>query len=169
MDRTQKEQAVAALKEQFADANTVVVTHYTGLTVAEITALRKKMSELGASFKVTKNSLTKLALQGTQYDSLVDLFTGPTAVAFSNDPVAAAKGVVEFAKNNEKLVILGGAINDEAMDVDKINVLAKLPSLDALRAKIVGMINTPATRIAGVVQAPAGQLARVVNAYSQQG
>ncbi|MDA0781689.1 MAG: 50S ribosomal protein L10 [Rickettsiales bacterium] len=168
MDRVEKKQTVESLNAAFADANTFVITHYMGLTVEEITQLRRNLSSLGGNFRVTKNRLAKLALKGTQYESLADRFVGPTAVAYSDDPVAAAKGVVEFAKNNEKLVIIGGAIGNKQIDVNEINSLAKLPSLDELRAKIVGMINTPATRIAGVVQAPAGQIARVLNARSQQ-
>lgn len=169
MDKTQKQQVVAELKDNFTAANTVIVAHYKGLTVDEITKLRSNMLEVGAGFKVTKNSLAKLAIEGTQYQSLKDVFKGPTAVAYSEDPVAAAKGVVEFAKKNDKLVVIGGAINDDVIDVAKIEALAKLPSLDELRAKLVAMISTPATRIAGVIQAPAGQVARVIGAYSQQG
>lgn len=157
------------MQADFATAKTVVVTHYTGMTVGQITALRKEMRKIGANFRVTKNRLAKLAIKGTQYDHIHGMFVGPTAVAFSEDPVAAAKGVVEFAKSNPNLVIVGGAIGSEILSVDKVTSLAKLPSLDELRAKIVGMINTPATRIAGVVQAPAGQIARVLNAHSQQG
>ena len=169
MDRTQKEQVVASLKDEFLKATTIVVTHYKGLTVDDITSLRKSMLNLGASFKVTKNNLAKLALLGTEYEQISSMFSGPTAVASSDDPVAAAKAVVDFSKENDNLVIIGGAINDKIMGVDDIQSLAKLPSLDELRAKIVGMISTPATRIAGVAQAPAGQIARILNAYSQQG
>jgi large subunit ribosomal protein L10 len=169
VDRLAKKNTVAAMQGDFSEAKTVVVTHYAGMTVQEVTELRKKMNGLGAGFRVTKNRLAKLAVTGTQYDHLKGMFVGPTAVAFSDDPVAAAKGVVEFAKNNPKLIIIGGAIGGEVLSVDKVTSLAKLPSLDELRAKIVGMINTPATRIAGVVQAPAGQIARVLNAHSQQG
>src|SRR5690606_30632330 len=120
----------------------------------------------GASFKVTKNRLTRLALDGTKFQPLADLFTGPTAIAYSSDPVAAAKATVEFAKTNEKLVILGGVLDAQTLDAAGINALATLPSLDELRARLVGMIQTPATRIAGVLQAPAGQLARVMGAYA---
>ncbi len=169
MDRNQKKDAVAALKQQFEGATTVIVTHYIGLSVEEITKLRQKIQELGASFKVTKNRLAKIALKDTEYEQLADLFVGPTAVAFSKDPVAAAKAVVEFAKLNDKLVIVGGAIQNNKMSLEKIDALAKLASLDELRAKIVGMIKTPATRIASVLQAPGGQVARVLNAHSQQG
>ena len=168
MDRVEKRQAVESLNAAFSGANTIVITHNTGLTVEEMTNLRRNLTQLGGNFRVTKNRLAKIALKDTQYDQLADKFTGPTAVAYSDDPVAAAKGVVEFAKGNEKLVIIGGAIGDKQINVDEIKSLASLPSLDELRAKIVGMISTPATRIAGVVQAPAGQIARVLNAHSQQ-
>lgn len=164
MDRTQKSELVGSLHQSFEDTGLVVVTHYKGLTVAEITDLRAKMNAAGASFKVTKNRLTRLALAGTKFEGLGTLFIGPTAIAFSKDPVAAAKVAVEFAKGNEKLVILGGALGSNALGVDGVKALATLPSLDELRARLVGMISTPATRIAGVLQAPAGQLARVLNA-----
>ena len=167
MDRSQKEALVASLNETFGEAAGVVVTHYSGLTVAEITDLRDRMRAAGASFKVTKNRLTRLALAGTKYEGLSDLFTGPTAIAFSADPVAAAKVAVDFAKTNRNLVVLGGALNEDQLDPDAVKALASLPSLDELRSKIVGMLSTPATRIAGVLQAPAGQLARVVGAYAE--
>ena len=169
MDRTQKEDLVASLHATFDEANMVVVTHYSGLTVTELGDLRGQMREAGASFKVTKNRLTRLALEGTKYEGLSGLFTGPTAIAYSEDPVAAAKVAVKFAKGNEKLVVIGGALGSEVLDVDSVKALATLPSLDELRAKIVGMISTPATRIAGVLQAPAGQVARVIGAYGSQG
>jgi len=145
------------------------VTHQSGLTVAESTDLRRKMLAEGANFKVTKNRLAKLALAGTPYEGLADLFEGPTAIAWSSDPVAAAKVAVGFAKDNEKLTVIGGAMGELRLDADGIKALATLPSLDELRAKLVGMLNTPATRIAGVLQAPAGQVARVLGAYAQQG
>jgi len=169
VDRTQKEDLVASLHATFDEANMVVVTHYSGLTVTELGDLRGQMREAGASFKVTKNRLTRLALEGTKYEGLSGLFTGPTAIAYSEDPVAAAKVAVKFAKGNEKLVVIGGALGSEVLDVDSVKALATLPSLDELRAKIVGMISTPATRIAGVLQAPAGQVARVIGAYGSQG
>lgn len=169
MDRTQKEDLVASLRETFDAAEMVVVTHYSGLTVAEMGDLRGQMREAGASFKVTKNRLTRLALEGTKYEGISDLFSGPTAIAYSEDPVAAAKVAVKFSKENEKLVVIGGGLGSETLDVDSVKALATLPSLDELRAKIVGMINTPATRIAGVMQAPAGQVARVIGAYGSQG
>ncbi|MBF0169229.1 MAG: 50S ribosomal protein L10 [Alphaproteobacteria bacterium] len=169
MDRNQKKQLVEQLHGAFAETGLVVVTHYMGLTVAEMTDLRRKMSAAGASFKVTKNRLTRLALKDTAYDQLSDLFKGPTAIAYSKDPVAAAKIAVEYAKANEKLKILGGALGTKVLGVEGVKALATLPSLDELRAKIVGMVQTPATRIAGVLQAPAGQLARVLKAKADQG
>lgn len=168
MDRVAKEQLVSDLHAVFEGTSSVVVTHYTGLSVAELGDLRTQMREAGASFKVTKNRLTRLALAGTKYEGLTDLFTGPTAIAYADDPVAAAKAAVGFSKKNEKLVVLGGAVGSETLDADGVKALATLPSLDELRAKIVGILSTPATRVAGVLQAPAGQLARVLSARGQQ-
>ena len=165
MDRAQKEELVADLKAAFDDTTAVVVTHYSGLSVAEMTDLRSRMREAGAQFRVTKNRLTKLALDGTKCDPLAQYFSGPTAIAYSDDPVAAAKVTVDYAKENEKLIILGGMMDEAEVDVDGVKSLASMPSLDELRGKIVGMINTPATRIAGVMGAPGGQLARVFGAY----
>jgi large subunit ribosomal protein L10 len=167
--RTEKEDLVAWMHKTFGGSTLLVVAHYTGLSVAEMTDLRGQMREAGASFKVTKNRLTRIALKGTKFESVAHLFHGPTAVAFSEDPVAAAKVVVDYGKRNEKLVVLGGALDDRPLDVDGIKALASLPSLDALRAKLLGMLNAPATRIAGVLQAPAGQLARVVGAHAAKG
>lgn len=169
MDRIQKKKTVETLRGYFNEAAVVVLTCYSGITVGEITKLRKKVANQGASFVVTKNKLAKIAAEGTQYEALKDMFTGPTAIAFSNDPVTAAKIVVEFAKDNEKLVILGGAISDQKMTADGIKTLAKLPSLLELRATLVGMLNTPAQRIVGVLQAPARQVAGVIGAYSRGG
>lgn len=169
MDRAEKEEHVASLHKTFEDATIVVVTHYSGLTVSEMGDLRDRMREAGATFKVTKNRLTRRALEGTKYQPLDGLFTGPTAIAYSEDPVAAAKATVDFSKTNDKLVVLGGAMGDEMLDVDAVKSLASLPSLDELRAKIVGMLSTPATRIVGVLQAPAGQIARVLGARSEAG
>ncbi len=164
MDRAEKESMVASLHQTFEDASIVVVTHYSGLTVAEMGKLRDQMREAGAVFKVTKNRLTRRALEGTKYQPLNEMFTGPTAIAYSEDPVAAAKAAVNFSKTNDKLIVLGGALGDEQLDVNAVKSLASLPSLDELRAKIVAMISTPATRIAVVLQAPAGQVARVLGA-----
>lgn len=169
MDRSQKEALVASLHETFEESAGVVVTHYSGLTVAEITDLRDRMRTAGASFKVTKNRLTRLALAGSKYEGLSDYFTGPTAIAFSDDPVAPAKVVSDFAKGNEKLVILGGAVGGEMFDAGGVKTLASLPSLDESRATIVGLLTTPASRIASILQAPGSKIARVVNAYAQQG
>lgn len=169
MDRAQKEELVAELNGVFNSTGVVVVAHYKGLTVPEVSDLRDKIAEAGANFKVTKNRLTKLALQGTQCEGISDLFTGPTAIAYSDDPVAAPKVVQAFAKDNDKLIVLGGTLGETVLDADGVKSLASMPSLDELRAKIVGMINTPATRTAQVLSAPAGQLARVFGAYAAQG
>jgi len=169
VDRTQKEEQVSSLRETFEGAELVVVTHYSGLTVAEMGELRGQIREAGANFKVTKNRLTKLALAGTKFEGLSEMFSGPTAIAYSSDPVAAARASVKFSKTNEKLIVIGGAMGAEQLDVNGIKALATLPSLDELRAKLVGMISTPATRIAGVLQAPAGQVARVIGAHAQAG
>jgi large subunit ribosomal protein L10 len=165
VDRAQKAELVTELKGVFEQTGLVVVSHYSGLTVAEMTALRVQMRDVGAHFRVTKNRLTKLALEGTKCESIAHLFTGPTAIAYSDDPVAAAKVSVEFAKKNDKLIVLGGVMGETELNADGVKALASLPSLDELRAKLVGMIQTPATRVAGVLQAPAGQLARVFAAY----
>jgi len=169
VDRTQKEELVASFNDAFSEATLVVVTSQNGLTVAQSTELRQEMRSAGASFKVTKNRLTRLALKGTKFEHLSDLFKGPTGIAYSDDPVAAARVAVKFADNNDKFVVLGGGLDEQALDVSAVTALAKLPSLDELRGKLVGMIQTPATRIAGVTQAPAGQLARVISARAEQG
>lgn len=169
MDRTQKEELVASFNDAFSEATLVVVTSQNGLTVAQSTELRQEMRNAGASFKVTKNRLTRLALEGTKFEHLSDLFKGPTAIAYSDDPVAAARVAVKFAEGNDKFQILGGGLSEQALDASGVNALAKLPSLDELRGKLVGMIQTPATRIAGVTQAPAAQLARVLSARAEQG
>jgi len=168
VDRAQKEAAVAGLSQTFGQVNLVIVTQQSGLTVHESRILRRKVREAGASFKVTKNRLTRLALEGTKFQALQSLMTGPTALAYSEDPVAAAKVCVEFAKANEKLTIIGGALGEQLLDANGVQALAKLPSLDELRAKLVGLLQAPATKVAGVLQAPAGQLARVISAYGSQ-
>merc|ERR1712127_795190 len=151
-----------------SSATSVVVAHQSGLTVAESSELRAKMREAGAGFKVTKNRLTKLALQGTKYENLTDLFTGPTAIGTSSDPVSAAKTLVSFANTNDKLTIIGGSLDGKVLDKAGVEALATLPSLDELRAKIIGMLTAPATKIARVTQAPASQLARVIQARADQ-
>jgi large subunit ribosomal protein L10 len=168
VDRAQKEAAVAGLNQTFGQVNLVIVTQQSGLTVHESMTLRRKVRDAGAGFKVTKNRLTRLALEGTKFQALQSLMTGPTALAFSEDPVAAAKVCVEFAKENEKLTIIGGALGEQLLDVSGVQALAKLPSLDELRGKLVGLLQAPATKVAGVLQAPAGQLARVISAYGSQ-
>lgn len=169
MERARKQEWVGEVNEIFGGAEIVIVAHYKGLNVAQMSALRNNVRKSGAGFRVTKNRLTRLALVGTRYESLSGLFKGPTAVAWSSDPVAAAKVIAEFAKDNDKLVMLGGAFGEHTLDEKGIKQLATLPSLDELRSKIVALLNTPATRIAGVLQAPAGQLARVFGAYGAQG
>ena len=165
MDRAQKQEMVSSLNDVFSNAGVVVVTHYSGLSVAEMTDLRAQLREAGASFKVTKNRLTRLAIEGTDKEALGDLFVGPTAIGYSEDPVAAPKVLAKFAKENEKLIIRGGMMGTTELDEAGVKQLASMPSLDELRAKLIAMLNTPATRIAGVTQAPAGQLARVIGAY----
>lgn len=165
MNRNEKTNYVEKVNAELKKAASVVVVHYQGLTVAEVTELRGKMRAAGGGFQVTKNTLTKLALKDTSYENIADHLQGPTAIGYSADPVAPAKVLSAFAKDNEKLKILGGSFGAQKLDVKGVETLAKMPSLDELRAKIVGMISTPATRIAGVLQAPAGQLARVFGAY----
>lgn len=166
MDRGQKAAAVAELKQTFSEVGVVVVTRNLGLTVAQSTQLRTKMREAGASYKVSKNKLAKIALDGTDYLSLGDMLTGPVGLASSIDPVAAAKVVVDFAKTTDKLEIVGGAMGDTVLDVDGIKALAALPSLDELRATIVGLIQAPATKIARTINEPGAQLARIFAAYA---
>ena len=164
----EKREFVASLGQVFAETSMVVVTHNKGLTVAEVSDLRRRMRASGSTFKVAKNRLAVLALDGTRFDGIKPMLTGPTALAWSMDPVAVAKAAVDFAKTNEKLVVIGGALGAQMLDVEGVKALADLPSLDALRAKLVGLIQTPATRIAGVLAAPAGQLARVFGAYARK-
>lgn len=166
MDRAQKSELVAELNRSFAETSVVVVTRNLGLTVAQSTALRTKMREAGASYKVAKNRLARIALDGTPYGSISDLLVGPTALSTSADPVAPARVIVDFAKTNDKLEIVGGAMGDTVLDVNGVKALAELPSLDELRAKIVGLVQAPATKVVQIVQAPAGQLARVFGAYA---
>lgn len=168
MDRGQKAAAVAELNRNFSEVGVVVVTRNLGMTVSQSTQLRNKMREAGASYKVSKNKLAKIALDGTDYLSLGDLLTGPVGLATSIDPVAAAKVAVEFAKTNDKFEIVGGAMGANALDVEGVKALATLPSLDELRAKIVGLLVAPATKLATITQAPAAQLARVLSAYSEK-
>jgi len=166
MDRAQKAETVESLKGVFAGAGVMVIGHYTGLTVAEMTVLRNRLRTEGGALKVVKNRLVKLAIADTAKASASDLFTGPTAIAYSADPIAAAKVAVAYAKEKEKFVILGGLFGDQLLDKQGVQAIATLPSLDELRGKIVGLLQAPATKIAGVLAAPGGQLARVLNAYA---
>ena len=169
MHRAKKEELVSALRETFEGAVLLVVTHQHGLTVADSNSLRREMREAGATFRVTKNRLARLALKDTKFEALAELFSGPTAIAYSQDPVAAARASVAFSKKNDKLEIVGGALAGTILDSRGVSELAALPSLDELRAKLLAMINTPATRIAGLMQAPGGQLARVLKAHADTG
>ena len=168
MDRAQKTELVAEMNSIFSETSVIVITRNLGLTVAQSTDLRTKMRDAGASYKVAKNKLAKLAIEGTAYAPIGDMLTGPTALSTSADPVAPAKVIVEFAKTNDKLEIVGGAMGDTLLDANGIKALALLPSLDELRAKIVGLIVAPATKIATITQAPAAQLARVLSAYAEK-
>jgi large subunit ribosomal protein L10 len=168
MDRAQKAAAVAELNRTFSEVGVVVVTRNNGMTVAQSTTLRNRMRDAGATYKVSKNKLAKIALDGTDYGSIGDMLTGPVGLATSIDPVAAAKIAVEFAKTNDKFEIVGGAMGATPLDVAGVQALATLPSLDELRAKIVGLIVAPATKLATITQAPAAQIARVLSAYAEK-
>ena len=165
MDRSQKAESVAQLNAVFNEVGVVVVTRNLGLSVGQSTALRAKMRDAGGTYKVAKNRLAKLALKDTQYQGLEDLLTGPTALAWSTDPVTAAKAAVDFAKTNDRLEIVGGSMGSQVLDEAGIKALASMPSLDELRGKIVGLINAPATKVVQLVNAPASKLARVFGAY----
>ena len=166
MDRSQKTDAVAQLNNVFNEAGVVVVTRNLGLTVAESTDLRAKMREAGATYQVAKNRLAKIALKDTDYAGIEEYLSGPTALAYSADPVAAAKAVVEFAKSNDRIEVVGGSMGSQVLDEAGVRSLASMPSLDELRGKLVGLVNAPATKIAQVVNAPANKLARVFGAYA---
>ncbi|RYZ10547.1 MAG: 50S ribosomal protein L10 [Alphaproteobacteria bacterium] len=168
MDKAGKAVALEAYKQVFADAGVIVVTQYSGLTVRELTDLRSKLKSEGANLKVIKNRLAKIALEGKGGDAAGAMFVGPVAIAFSPDPVAASKVVADFAKTNDKLVLIGALMGDQVLDQAAVKQLAALPSLDQLRGKIIGLIQAPATKIAGIVAAPAGQLARVIGAYANK-
>ena len=157
MNRNEKSDLLNELNGLFSGAEIVVVSHYKGLTVAEVSELRDRIRKVGAGFRVTKNRITRLALKGTKFEAIADLFKGPTAIAFANDPVSACKACVEFAKDNEKLIVVGGAMGTGVLSVDEIKRLATIPSMDELRAKIIGLL-----------QAPGAQLARVTKAYSEK-
>ena len=166
MDRAQKQEAIETLKGVFDSSGAVVVTHYMGLTVAEMTDLRGRLREQGAQLKVVKNTLAQKALDGSVGEAGEALFTGPVAIAFAPDPVSAAKVATDYAKQNDKFSVIGGLMGQQVLDKAAVTNLATLPSLDQLRGKLIGLIQAPATKIAGVLQAPAGQLARVMGAYA---
>jgi large subunit ribosomal protein L10 len=168
VEKAKKAEVVEELNGVFSKAGSVVVAHYSGMTVAQMSDLRTRMRAAGASFRVSKNRLAVLALKGTPVEGIAHLFKGPTGIAVSDDPIAASKVAVAYAKDNNKLVILGGSVGVTTLDVEGVKALASLPSLDELRGKIVGLLVAPATKIAGIVQAPAGQLARVIGAYSKK-
>ncbi len=169
MDRAEKESLVSSVRSSLQGANLVVVTRQVGLTVKEVSDLRRQMRQAGANYKVVKNSLAKLAVKDTPYSNLVEYLNGPSAIAFSEDPVAAARVAVNFAKDNDKIEVIVGSFGEQLLDVPGVQALAKLPSLDELRAKIIGVVTAPATKVAQVLQAPAGQLARVCGAYGSSG
>lgn len=166
MDRAQKSESIETLKGVFAESGAVVVTHYMGLTVAEMTDLRGRLRKEGASLKVVKNTLVQKALAGSKGEAADALFTGPVAIAYGKDPVSAAKVAAEYAKGNDKFTLVGAIMGDTVLDAKGVGALATLPSLDQIRGQLIGLLNAPATKVAGVLQAPAGQLARVFNAYA---
>ena len=165
MDRAEKKELVATLNTVFQDTGVLVVAHYAGMTVAQMTDLRRRMREAGGTVKVAKNRLIKLALQDTPAQGITDLFVGPTCMAYSKDPIAAAKVAVAYAKTNDKLVILGGSMGPTKLDTAGVKALAELPSLDELRARIVGVINAPATMLVRTINEPGASLARVLKAH----
>lgn len=169
MEKAEKPLLVAELNAVFKTSNLVVVARQNGLTVAEVNALRAKMRAAGASFKITKNTLTRLALKDTQFEGLTPLFKGVTTIAASKDPIAAAKAAAGFANDNKKFEILGGNLNGKALSAKDVQALATLPSLDELRGKIIGLLQAPASKMARVIAAPPAQLARVINAYATKG
>lgn len=166
MDRSTKHELVSSLHEAILASGSLIVAHQTGLNADEVTTLRRQVRSAGVSFKVTKNTLVRLAVVGTKFEHLAPLFTGPTAIAYSADPVAAAKVVVEFAAKNDKLKIIGGGLGAVHLSSDGVKALATMPSLDELRGKLIGVLQAPAAKIAAILQAPGGQLARVLNAYA---
>ena len=168
MERAEKREVVTALHDVFAKTGVVVVAHYAGLTVADMTRLRSDMRSAGGQVKVAKNRLVKLALEGTDAKGIADLLKGPTCLAYSADPIAAPKVAVKFAKTNEKFVILGGAMGTTVLDAKGVNSLASLPSLDELRSKLIGLIQAPASKIARTLNEPGAQLARVFAAYGNK-
>ena len=168
MLRSEKQEFVASLAEIYKQSGSLIVTHYHGLTVSQITVLRRALREKGAGLKVVKNTLSKIAANNTGLNQISELFSGPTAIAYSEDPIAAAKAVVEFAKSNERLKIIGGIIDSQLLNVEEVQLIARLPSLDELRGRIIGVLQAPATKLARVLQTPATGLARVLQAYADK-
>jgi len=168
MNRAEKQALIENVNGTLNKADIALVVHNNGLTVAQMTQLRRNMRAVGAEFRVAKNRLVKLAVKDTKFEGIADLFKGPSAIATSSDPVSVAKSLVDFAKTHDKLVIIGGAFGDQKLDVKAVEALAKLPSLNELRARLVGMLQTPATRIACILQAPGSGVARVISAHSQK-
>lgn len=168
MDRSEKQQVVSSMRDSLQASALVVVTSQSGLTVTEVTQLRDKIRSSGAAYKVLKNTLARLAVKDTQCEGITEFLNGPTALAYSQDPVAAAKAVVEFSESNEKIKVLGGCLGDKVLNANDVKALAKLPSLDELRAQILGVLVAPATKIARIVKEPGAQIARVTNAYSNK-
>lgn len=169
MIRFEKKSQVSQIEEIYKSSNAVVITHYHGLSVSEITKLRNDLREAGAGFKVIKNTLSRIAAKNAGVNIEDVMFTGPSAIAYSGDPVAAAKGVMKFAKANDNLKIVSALVNGKVLEVKEIETLSKLPSLDQLRGKLIGLLQAPASQIARVVQAPAGQIARVIKAHADKG
>lgn len=168
MDRAAKSELVSTLHDVFKDTGVVVVAHYAGMTVAQMTDYRGRMKQAGGQVKVAKNRLAKIALKDTDASGIADLFTGPTCIAYSDDPVAAAKIAVDYSKENDKLVILGGAMGNQVLDAASVKALAALPSLDELRAKLIGLLNAPATKVVRTIKEPSAKLARVLQAKAAQ-
>lgn len=168
MTREQKKDEVAELNERFSNDEIIVVAHYSGLTVKELTTLRGDLRKEGAHFKVTKNALAKLAIKGTKFENTESLFKGPTGMASSSDPVAAAKIAHDFAKTNKNFIIIGGALGNTLLDAAGVEALAKLPSLDGIRSMLIGLLQAPATKLAGILQAPARDLVGVTKAYGEK-
>ncbi len=169
MDRAAKRELVATLHDVFKENGVIVVAHYAGMTVAQMTDYRRRMKAAGGSVKVAKNRLAKLALKDTEAEGIAEFLTGPTCLAYSEDPVAAAKIAVNYSKENDKLVILGGTMGGNVLDAGAVKALADLPSLDELRAKLIGLLNAPATKVVRTIKEPGGQLARVIQAKAAQG
>ena len=168
MDRAGKKELIDSLHASLKDTGTIVVAHYAGMTVAQMNDFRGRMRAAGGSVKVTKNRLAKLALKDTNASGIIDLFKGPTIVAYSQDPVTAARVAVKYSKDNDKLVILGGTMGTNVLDSKAVKALAELPSLDELRAKLIGLLNAPATKIARTIAEPGAQLARVIQAKASK-